>query len=380
MSNPQQPPQPPQQPTSSLRPLNPTKPIPIFTPTQRLPPKPSPSSATNLHQNTRRHSHHNLSLQSPTSPKGAGLHYQHHLHHFHSSNNNYQRPISMQSNVPEPRTNEELTPLIEAHVAKVLEDLKSEIGGATEYTPDIVDDLTKPTEKLAQTIDHTLLKPEATEDQIKALCDEAIEYGFKSCCINPSHVRLVSTTLTNTPQTLACSVIGFPLGATTTSSKCYESSLAILDGAKEIDMVLPIGQFLQSDYSYVYNDIFSVVRATKGVPVKVIIETSLLKTQEQKIAACWIAAEAGAAWVKTSTGFNGGGATVEDVRLMRLAVAYKEGSVKVKASGGVRSFEQAIGVIKAGASRIGTSNGVAIMGGTPVKKENGGEVKKEEAY
>ncbi|KAK6496351.1 hypothetical protein TWF481_002376 [Arthrobotrys musiformis] len=270
----------------------------------------------------------------------------------------------MQYAALETRSTEELTPLIDAHIQKILEDLKAE----ETYTPTIVEDLTKPTEKLAQTIDHTLLKPEATEEQIKALCEEAIEHGFKSCCINPSHVRLVSTTLVNTPQTVTCSVIGFPLGATTTASKCYEASLAIFDGAKEIDMVLPVGQFLQSDYSYVYNDIMSVVRSAKGIPVKVIIETSLLKTQEQKIAACWIAAEAGASWVKTSTGFNGGGASVEDVRLMRVAVAFKEG-VKVKASGGVRNFEQAIEMVKAGASRIGTSNGVAIMGG---KKAEGG--------
>ncbi|KAF3315005.1 hypothetical protein TWF173_004219 [Orbilia oligospora] len=358
--------------SSSLRPLNPTKPIPIFTPAQRLPSKlsfPIPPPPPPI-QNFFNH----LTLSSPSIiPKGAGLHHYPHQHHQHQ--HQQQKPISMQSTVPEPRTNEELTPLIDAHIAKVLEDLKA----SEEYTPEIVDDLTKPTEKLAQTIDHTLLKPEATEDQIKVLCEEAIEHGFKSCCINPSHARLVSTTLSNTPQTITCSVIGFPLGATSTSSKCYEASLAILDGAKEIDMVLPIGQFLQSDYSYVYNDIFSVVRAAKGIPVKVIIETSLLKTQEQKIAACWIAAEAGAAWVKTSTGFNGGGATVEDVRLMRLAVKDNEG-VKVKASGGVRNFEQAIGMIKAGASRIGTSNGVAIMGGTPVKKENSGEAKKEESY
>ncbi|KAK6502291.1 hypothetical protein TWF506_002874 [Arthrobotrys conoides] len=361
-SNP--PPPPPSSSSSSIRPLNPTKPIPIFTPTQRLPSKPSfpwPQPPLPPHpQNF--YNHPNNPSPPSTISKGAGLH------------NQQQKLISMQSNVPDPRTNEELTPLVDAHVAKVLEDLKAETS--EEYTPDVVDDLTKATEKLAQTIDHTLLKPEATEDQIKALCEEAIEYGFKSCCINPSHARLVSTTLANTPQTITCSVIGFPLGATSTSSKCYEASLAILDGAKEIDMVLPIGQFLQSDYSYVYNDIFSVVRAAKGVPVKVIIETSLLKTQEQKIAACWIAAEAGAAWVKTSTGFNGGGATVEDVKLMRLAVKHNEG-VKVKASGGVRTFEQAIGVIKAGASRIGTSNGVAIMGGNPPKKENGGEADKE---
>ncbi|KAK6522099.1 hypothetical protein TWF281_002666 [Arthrobotrys megalospora] len=337
---------------SPLPPRNINKPIPIFTPLQRLPAKPSFPPPFYPQD------------QQPSSPtiaigiQGAGL----------------QKPISMQSTVSPPRTNEELTPLIDAHILKVLEDLNSE----KEYTPQIVKDLSKPTEELAQTIDHTLLKPEATEDQIKSLCEEAVQHGFKSCCINPTHVRLVATTLSETTKTIPCSVIGFPLGTSSTSSKCYESSLAILDGAKEIDMVIPIGHLLSKNYSYVYNDILSVVRATKGLPVKVIIETSLVKTQEEKIAACWIAAEAGAMWVKTSTGFSGGGATVEDVRLMRLAVAHKEG-VKVKASGGVRNFEQAINMIKAGASRIGTSNGVAIMADQE-KKEASGSEKKEESY
>ncbi|KAF3915725.1 hypothetical protein AA313_de0204318 [Arthrobotrys entomopaga] len=270
--------------------------------------------------------------------------------------------------MPTPRTTEELTPLVDEHVKKILSEQDDD---STSFAPTDLD-LSKPSPALAATIDHTLLKPEATADQIKTICEEAIKHGFKSCCVNPTYIPLVLSTLKITPTNLTetgihpfpCSVIGFPLGTSTTAAKCYETSLAILDGAKEIDMVIAIGHLKSQNYGYVYNDIHSVVLAAKGAPVKVIIETSLLSSDEEKVAACYLAAEAGATFVKTSTGFNGGGATVADVRLMKRAVTYKEGGVKVKASGGVRTFEDAVNVIKAGADRIGASSGVAIMSGS----------------
>ncbi|EPS36846.1 hypothetical protein H072_9634 [Dactylellina haptotyla CBS 200.50] len=268
--------------------------------------------------------------------------------------------------MPTPRTTEELAPLVDEHVKLIL----SATDDGASFAP--VDfDLTKPSANLAKYIDHTLLKPEATTDQVQAICEEAVKYGFKSCCVNSVHIPLVASIFKNTPTNLAettthpipCSVVGFPLGAATTGAKCYETSLAIVDGAKEIDMVISVGHLKSKNYGYIYNDINAVVFAAKNIPVKVIIETSLLPSNEEKIAACYLAAEAGAAFVKTSTGFNGGGATVEDVRLMKRAVEYKNGEVKVKASGGVRTFEDAINVIKAGADRIGASSGVAIMSG-----------------
>ncbi|KAF3930203.1 hypothetical protein ABW20_dc0102523 [Dactylellina cionopaga] len=281
-----------------------------------------------------------------------------------NNSNPNSKPGSM--SMPAPRTTEELTPLVDAHVAEIL---AAEESDKTDFTPANFD-LSKPSSALAATIDHTLLKPDATADQIKTLCEEAVKYGFKSCCINPCHVPLVTATLNNTPTNLAettthplpCSVIGFPLGVSTTAAKCYEASLAILAGAREIDMVISVGHLRSKDYGYIYNDIQAVVLSAKGAPVKVIIETFLLTSKEEKIAACFLAAEAGAAFVKTSTGFNGGGATVEDVRLMKRSVAFKE-DVKVKASGGVKNFEQAVEMVKAGADRIGTSGGVAIMSG-----------------
>ncbi|KAF3941428.1 hypothetical protein ABW19_dt0207790 [Dactylella cylindrospora] len=257
-------------------------------------------------------------------------------------------------------TNEELTASVEAHIKEILEKLEND---TYDFTPSGLD-ISKPSPDIALSIDHTLLKPQATPDQIKTLCDEALKYGFKSCCVNPINIKLVtnhlkSPTSNNHANTIPCSVIGFPLGASTTATKCYETSMAVLEGACEIDMVIPIGHLKSKQYQYVYNDISSIIASAKGVPVKVILETSML-TKEEKIAACWLAAEAGAAFVKTSTGFGGEGATVGDVRLMRIAVAHREG-VMVKASGGVKNFEQCVTMLRNGAHRIGTSSGVAIM-------------------
>jgi deoxyribose-phosphate aldolase len=202
-------------------------------------------------------------------------------------------------------------------------------------------------------IDHTLLKPDATPAQITVLCEEAKRHSFKvnalrrptghpfmliqSCCVNSHHIPLVTSLLSGS-SSIPCAVVGFPLGACTTSTKAFETTEAIKAGAKEIDMVINVGLLKSGDLVGVYNDISSVISAAAGTPVKVIIETSLL-TKEEKISASVIAALAGAAYVKTNTGFNGGGATVEDVELMYQAVAFKKGTVKVKASGGIRSFE-----------------------------------------
>ena len=206
---------------------------------------------------------------------------------------------------------------------------------------------------VAEHIDHTLLKPDATPAQITVLCEEARRHGFKvntlcsqlsqslifvqSCCVNSYHIPLVTSLLSGS-SSITCAVVGFPLGACTTSTKAFETTEAIKAGAKEIDMVINVGILKSGDLVGLYDDISSVVSAAADIPVKVIIETSLL-TREQNISASVIAALAGAAYVKTSTGFNGGGATVEDVELMYQAVAFKKGAVKVKASGGIRSFE-----------------------------------------
>ncbi|PPQ72867.1 hypothetical protein CVT26_003490 [Gymnopilus dilepis] len=202
------------------------------------------------------------------------------------------------------------------------------------------------------TIDHTLLKQEATPSQIDALCDEAIKYGFKRVA-----ERLKGS------KTITCCVVGFPLGAGSAEAKAYEAQQAIKDGALEVDTVIPLGLLLFQPprYQELFQHLRTIISAADPVPVKVIIETGLIPTPELKIAACVLAAEAGAAFVKTSTGFAaGGGATKEDVQLMYRTVKYK-GSVKVKASGGVRSFEACKEMFAAGAERIGTSSGAAIV-------------------
>jgi deoxyribose-phosphate aldolase len=213
---------------------------------------------------------------------------------------------------------------------------------------------------IAALIDHTLLKPDATPDQIAQLCYEARKYGFASVCINPGHVKLCADLLRGS-NVKVCTVIGFPLGATSPEAKVYETETALRDGATEIDMVINIGALKGGDYTWVARDIRGVVETTHhaGSIVKVIIETSLL-TDEEKVTACLLAKQAGADYVKTSTGFAGGGATVEDVALMRRVVGPEMG---VKASGGVRTFEDARNMVQAGATRLGASAGVKIIQG-----------------
>ena len=216
-------------------------------------------------------------------------------------------------------------------------------------------------EQLAKLIDSTLLKPNATKDDVKRLCEEAKKYGFWSVCINPTNVSLASDILGET-DVKVCSVVGFPLGANTTEVKALEAEKAINDGAGEIDMVLNIGALKSGDYELVKRDIKGVVEAAKvsdKIIIKVILETGFL-TDKEKVSACKLAKEAGADFVKTSTGFGPGGATVHDVKLMKDAIGK---SMRVKASGGIRTFEKAMAMIEAGADRIGTSSGVAIIEG-----------------
>jgi deoxyribose-phosphate aldolase len=217
-----------------------------------------------------------------------------------------------------------------------------------------------PDANLAKMIDHTLLKPDATQQEIAQLCFEARKHGFASVCVNPTWVSLCAQLLQGSPVKV-CTVIGFPLGATSSETKAFETETAIRQGATEIDMVINIGALKARDLDTVAKDIRGVVNAAhaRGIIVKVIIETSLL-TDEEKTIASLISKEAGADFVKTSTGFAGGGATVHDVELMRKAVGPQMG---VKASGGVRTYEDAASMIKAGATRIGASAGVKIIQG-----------------
>ncbi|MGC8954712.1 MAG: deoxyribose-phosphate aldolase [Fervidobacterium sp.] len=209
--------------------------------------------------------------------------------------------------------------------------------------------------KINEYIDHTNLKPTATTEEIKLLCQEALEHNFKGVCVNPSFVPLVSEMLKGS-NTLTVTVVGFPLGATSTSSKVNETKWAVENGAQEIDMVIHIGKLKEKDYDYVYNDIKAVVEAAR-VPVKVIIETCYL-TDEEKVAASLISKLAGAKFVKTSTGFGTAGAKFEDVQLMYWAV---DSEIEIKASGGIKTYEDAIKMLSAGATRIGTSSGVNIV-------------------
>ncbi|MCD4784495.1 MAG: deoxyribose-phosphate aldolase [Candidatus Eremiobacteraeota bacterium] len=220
--------------------------------------------------------------------------------------------------------------------------------------------------EVAKMIDHTMLKADTTRDQIIKLCEEAKKYGFASCCINPGYVALVSECLKGSPVK-TCTVIGFPLGATTSMVKSMETRDAIADGADEIDMVINVGALKVGDYDLVRRDIEAVVNAASGKIVKVIIEAALL-TDEEKIKACQLAKQAGVDFVKTSTGFGPGGATAHDVALMRQTVGKYIG---VKASGGIRDFEKAQEMIKAGATRIGASASVAIVKGDKAKAGTG---------
>ncbi|MGL4985717.1 MAG: deoxyribose-phosphate aldolase [Treponemataceae bacterium] len=211
---------------------------------------------------------------------------------------------------------------------------------------------------LAQKIDHTLLKQDATQEQITLLCEQALEHQFCSVCVNSFWVSYAYSLLKNSAVKV-CTVVGFPLGASSSEAKAFEAQKAIADGASEIDMVINIGLLKGSQYDTFLHDISGVRNVCTNQILKVILETCLL-TDEQKIIACQIAQKAQADFVKTSTGFSTGGATVSDIALMRKTVGSDMG---VKASGGVRSFNDAMAMINAGSTRLGTSAGVAILSG-----------------
>ena len=212
--------------------------------------------------------------------------------------------------------------------------------------------------KLNKYIDHTLLKQDATENQIDCLLSEAREYDFASVCVNPTWVKYAQKGLEGT-DVKVCTVVGFPLGATTSAVKAFETKEAIQNGADEIDMVINVGALKSGNLALVESDICAVVEASGDKLVKVIIETCLL-TDQEKVVACQLAQKAGADFVKTSTGFSTGGATIADVKLMRETVGPDMG---VKAAGGARSYADALAFVEAGATRIGTSSGVVILKG-----------------
>lgn len=220
---------------------------------------------------------------------------------------------------------------------------------------------------IAKFIDHTLLKPQATKKQVIKCCREATTYHFASVCIQPCYVKLAAEHLKDS-DVKVCTVIGFPLGANTSAVKAFEAKEAVENGADEVDMVINVGALKDGDLAYVENDIRLVVEAAQGAVVKVIIEACYLNDNEKEIA-CKLAQRAGAHFVKTSTGFGTGGATKEDVALMKRAVG---GTMKVKAAGGIRSMEDTMAMIKAGADRIGASAGINIL------KESGVNTAKEE--
>ena len=224
-------------------------------------------------------------------------------------------------------------------------------------------------ERLAHMIDHTILKPDASQDEIAQLCYEARKHNFASVCVNPAYVKLCSELLEGT-EVLVCTVVGFPLGATPTEVKVFETQQAIREGATEVDMVINVGALKSRDYELVERDIASIANACHAgnAILKVIIEAALL-TDEEKVAACQLAKVANADFVKTSTGFGPGGATPEDVALMRRVVGP---AIGVKAAGGIRSFEDAQKMIAAGASRIGASASVKIIQGGGVPGEGAG--------
>ena len=208
----------------------------------------------------------------------------------------------------------------------------------------------------AKIIDHTMLKADATQETIRRYCKEAREQGFASVCVNSCHVPLVAAELKGTGINTCC-VVGFPLGAMSTAAKAFEAKQAVADGAAEVDMVINVGAIKDRRMDFVEQDIRAVVDAAKPAIVKVIIETCLL-TDEEKIEACKASVRAGAAFVKTSTGFSTGGATVHDVALMKKAV---EGKAKVKASGGIRTPEFTAELVEAGADRIGAGDGMKLL-------------------
>jgi len=227
-------------------------------------------------------------------------------------------------------------------------------AGVARLAPDAI----RTSADIAPYIDHTLLKPEATREDVIKLAEEARKHGFATVCVNSSFVGTAARVLAGS-TTVPIAVVGFPLGAALPSAKAFEAREAVRCGAREIDMVINLGALKAKDYALVLGDIQKVVEASRPHPVKVILETSQLSTEE-KIAACALAKAAGAAFVKTSTGFSSGGATAEDVALMRKVVGEDVG---VKASGGIRSAEDAMKMIQAGANRLGASASVAIVSG-----------------
>lgn len=228
---------------------------------------------------------------------------------------------------------------------------------------------------LASRIDHTLLKPDATPEEIKKICQEAIDHRLATVCVNSKYISLVADLLKG-HSPLPIAVVGFPLGAGSSSAKAFEAQEAIRMGAREIDMVISIGALKSQDYAYVLKDIQAVVDAARPFPVKVILETSSLN-EDQKITGCALAKAAGAAFVKTSTGFGAGGATAEDVQLMRRIVGPHMG---VKASGGVRTYADAIKMIQAGANRIGASSSVSIVSQADLKEPKNSAVETKQLY
>ncbi len=214
--------------------------------------------------------------------------------------------------------------------------------------------------EVAKYIDHAVLKPNHTDDDVRKACEMAKRWNIASVCVKPCHVLLAKKLLEGS-DVKVCTVIGFPNGSTTTVTKAFETIDAIMDGASEIDMVMNVGKLISGDEHYVLNDIKQIINIchSENVICKVIIETSLL-TDELKVKACELVKQAGADYVKTSTGFNGGGATLEDIALMKNTVGDQ---VKIKASGGIKTYEQAVAFIEAGCSRLGTSSTEEILSG-----------------
>ncbi len=217
-------------------------------------------------------------------------------------------------------------------------------------------------QELARYIDHTLLKPEATPGAVARVCQEALIYNFAAVCVNPVFVRQVAELLKGS-DVAVCSVVGFPMGASRTAAKVFEMELAIADGATEIDMVIAVGLLKAGRHTEVQDDVAAVAKACHkgGAILKVILETGLL-TDDEKVTACKLCKAAGADFVKTSTGFFKGGATAADIALMRKTVGPEMG---VKAAGGIHNYDEAMAMVDAGATRIGASRGIAILGGAP---------------
>lgn len=247
---------------------------------------------------------------------------------------------------------------IEKLIDQISDEIYQKIQGESKPVKAGEQESTKPMGSIAGMIDHTLLKANASADQIKKICEEALQYHFASVCVNTCYVPLVAKMLKGSGVNTCC-VVGFPLGAASTRSKAEEAREAVANGANEVDMVISVGAIKSGDWNYVKNDIAEVVKTSRegGAIVKVIIEACLL-TDEEKVLACKASKEAGASFVKTSTGFSTGGATVEDIRLMRKTVGPAMG---VKASGGIKSYKDAMDMIRAGANRIGASCGIEIV-------------------